>query len=91
MIADNENIEPVEEPEEEVEPQLTPENMRALLCILVGMIPGITIPQKTFDEFPKDAKINITFDEVNQLWRIWVPRPQKRGLVVPKRRIITPN
>jgi len=89
MIADNENIEePEDEPEE---PQLTPQEMRTLLCILVGMFPGITIPQKTFDEFPKDAMINITFDKVNQLWRIWVPHPKKRGLVVPKRRIITPN
>jgi len=91
MIADNENIEPVEEPEEEVEPQLTPEDMRALLCILVTIVKGIDIPQKTFDEFPKDAMINIQKDEDNQVWHIWVPRPRKRGLVVPKRRIITPN
>ena len=91
MIAENENLEPaeIEEPEE---PKLTPQNMHALLHILMTVAKGITIPQKTFDEYPEDSRINITFDEVNQLWRMWVPPPKhKRGLILHKKRIILPN
>ncbi|HUV64735.1 MAG TPA: hypothetical protein VMW24_12615 [Sedimentisphaerales bacterium] len=83
MIARNE--EPNEETEER---QLTPQEMRTLLHILVTVVRGIDIPKRTFDEYAKDPKINITFDEETQVWKIWVPQPRKRGIVVPKKKII---
>ena len=83
-----EEIEQEEEKEEKTF-MLDPVQMSQLLHILVSIVKGITIPQKTFDEYDKNVKINITYDEVNELWRIWVPTPpRKRGIVVPKKRII---
>lgn len=79
----------VNEPEERK--MLTPKEMSILLQILIITVKGITVPQKTFDEWDKDAKIDISFDETNQLWRIWVPKPRKRGIVKPQKRIIFPN
>ena len=69
---------------------LTPGEMRSLLHILLTEISGITIPQKTFDEYDPDAQINMTYDETNDLWRFWVPRPRQRGIVVPKKKLRRP-
>jgi hypothetical protein len=67
------------------EPPLTPEMMRSLLHILLTAVKGITIPQKTFDEYDAKATINMSFDGVNNLWRFWVT-PSGTGIVVPRKR-----
>ena len=85
MIANNEDTN-----EEAEERQLTTQEMRTLLHILVTIVRGIDIPQRTFDGYPKDPKINITFDEETEVWKIWVPQPRKRGIVAPQRKIIQP-
>lgn len=99
MISDNDNKEeefhavPYEDgPDEQEERTLTPKDLRALMHMLLITVKGITVPQKTFDEYPEDAKINAEFDEKNQVWRIWPPNPKpKRGIVTPRKRIILPN
>ena len=73
------------------EKQLTPQMMRTLLHILVTTVRGITIPQKTFDEYDEKAMINISFDETNQVWRIWVPRPKAKSVLAPQKKLILPN
>jgi len=85
MIAENYHDNEVEEK------QLTPQEMRSLLHILLTVVKGITIPQQTFDEYDAEAKINITFDEENEVWRLWVPSPKHRGIVVPKKKMTKPK
>jgi len=78
-----------EEKKEEKAFMLDPVQMSQLLHMLLSRMGGVIVSQKAFDEYEKNVKINITYDETNELWRLWVPTPpRKRGIVVPKKRII---
>ena len=63
--------------------------MRQLLHILLSIVKGINIPQDTFDNYPKDAKVHAKYIEETKTWQIWPENPAKPGLQVPSRKIIT--
>ena len=69
---------------------LLPQEMHHLLQILVTVVNGITIPQKTFDEF-EEIGVNISYDEKNMKWNIWPVGQSKPNLIVPSQRPVVPT
>nr|NIP27447.1 hypothetical protein [Phycisphaerae bacterium]NIP55096.1 hypothetical protein [Phycisphaerae bacterium]NIU11399.1 hypothetical protein [Phycisphaerae bacterium]NIV00459.1 hypothetical protein [Phycisphaerae bacterium]NIV70501.1 hypothetical protein [Phycisphaerae bacterium] len=69
---------------------LLPEEMHYLLQILITVVNGITIPQKTFDEF-EDIGVNISYDERRGVWNIWPAGKDKPKLFVPSQRPVVPT
>lgn len=77
-------------PEEENVPEFGPKQMSILLQILLITVKGITIPQKTFDEWPENGDIKMTYDEITESWKFWV-KPPKKGVLRPGKRLILPK
>lgn len=75
---------------EKADKLLLPIEMHHLFQILLSMIPGITIPQKTFDEF-EDIEVQLRYDEHLQAWKIFCPRRPKKALLVPSKRPVYPR
>lgn len=99
MIADNVPDKDKEEmaiekpellPEEKEKPELTPKDLKTVFLLMLHTVKGITVPQKTLDEFPEDVKFNSQYDPENKVWHFFIPKKRKRGLVVPKKRFILP-
>ena len=68
---------------------LLPQEMRSLMHILIEALNGVAFTQKKLDEYPKDAMIKLTFDEINHVWKAITREPeQKQGLILPSRGII---
>lgn len=63
----------------------TPQQMHSLLCMLVGLLNGITISKKALDEFDSETKINIKYDEDAEAWSMWM------GTKDDSPKIITPE
>ena len=74
---------------EEIE--FTPKNLKALLCILLKIVGGISISKKQLDEFPEGLKWEAKYDTVNERWLIFIPKKRKRKLIIPSRKLVLPN
>jgi hypothetical protein len=74
---------------EKADKLLLPVEMHRLLQILLSMIPGITIYQKTFDDF-KDIEVQLLYDEHLRAWKIFCPKRPKQAILVPSKRPVLP-
>jgi len=85
-------IQPEEKPESDV-PELTAEDMYALLYILLKMAGGtVRVSHKVFEEKPEKLMIKRVYDKVNKVWFFKVPVPRKRGKIAqPRKKLIIPN
>lgn len=70
---------------------LLPQELRAVMHKLLTITQGIGVKQEALDEYPKDAVMNVMYDEKRQAWRIVPKVEQKLDLLVPKSRIIRPG
>lgn len=86
-----EEITEQEQPQEP--PELTVENMRAICHLALVGCGGIMIPQELLDSYPEDAKIEMSWDMTNKLWKVFaVTKKPKRGKIIKKdRSILVPS
>jgi len=82
MIAPNEEL------------KFTSQDIYKLCVILLHKVGKVDVPKEVFDDFPADAKINVTFDLNTGYWTFVVPIPKSkrtRGIIKPNRNLIVPN
>ena len=86
MIAEN------PQPEEDERPVLTDADTIVLMHILLKVVNGIKVPQKTFDEYDKkNLKLSRKWDPMSKTWNFFVPQKRKRGIVKPPTKLILPG
>lgn len=81
-------------PAENEVPELTGDDMCALLYILIKMSGGtVRVKHSVFENKPKELPIQRIYDGVNKCWFFKVPMPKrKRGkIATPRRNIILPK
>ena len=73
-------------------PELTAENMRAILHIALIGCGGLRIPKAMLEVYPEDAPMKMAYDETNEVWLAFVPKKKrKRGKIIsPDKRLIVP-
>lgn len=82
-----------EKPEND-EPQLTEKDMQSIFHILLQHGGGgIEIPIEVLENYPEKLDIHANYDDVNKIWRIFIPkkRSRKKHIAVPRRQLILPN
>jgi len=78
------------QPEQE-QPKLTVENMEAIFDILLRHSGGVEIPQEVLDNYPKGTKTQASYDQVNKVWHIFIPKKRRRKIITPDKRLLIPN
>ncbi len=72
----------------------TPHEVYKLCVILLHKVGKVDVPKEVFDNFPKDAKMDCTFDPNTGYWTFVAPTPKskrKRGIIKLDKRLFIPT
>lgn len=76
------------------EPLLTEKDMQSIFHILLQHGGGgIEIPVEVLQNYPEKVDIRANYDDVNKIWRVFIPKKRKRKkhIAVPRRQLILPH
>jgi len=65
-------------------------DIHAMFCVMLHQLGGsIAFRAKRIKEFPEDVKFKMTYDDVNDVYWVVLPRKRKK-IMEPSKKIITP-